>query len=288
MKQYKVVVLGGTGMLGHAVVTQLREIYGPKLVAYTQRSYGQDEDIHSYYYDVESNQSPVCVGDAEYVINCIGAIKPRIKDDNPFTLAAAIRLNSEFPIRLAEFCQQVNTKLIHITTDCVFDGLDDGMYTEKSPHTAIDGYGRTKSLGEMCKQWGMVIRTSIIGTEPNNQYSLVEWVREQNGKHVNGYTNHWWNGITTTEFAMVCYRIMDGEYWRKGLYHVTSPTPVSKYQLVLMIAKRLGLDITLDAVKAPTEIDRTMVTLHPKNIWAVDPLGIQIARMPDFNPPEDE
>ena len=59
----------------------------------------------------------------------------------------AFRINAEAPRVLAEICSEKNAKLIHISTDCVFDGLR-GKYREDDPSDATDLYGKSKFLGE--------------------------------------------------------------------------------------------------------------------------------------------
>jgi hypothetical protein len=96
--------------------------------------------------------------------------------------------------------------------NCVFNGAEGG-YVESSPHTAMDIYGRSKSLGE--SESATIIRTSIIGEELSNKLSLVEWVKSQAGKSVNGYLNHFWNGITCLQFAKICdYMLKNDLFWK--------------------------------------------------------------------------
>lgn len=285
MKKYKALVLGGTGMLGHAVVSRLQEFYGEDAVAYTCRTSRDKLSLpNATYFDAHQTSWPDYLSEAEYVINCIGMIKPRIKDDKPDTWIEAMGINSCFPVRLMTMCNSVGAKLIHITTDCVFSGRD-GEYTEDSPHDCTDIYGKTKSLGEVCQDGAMVLRTSIIGTEPNNQSSLVEWVRKQDGKTIQGYLNHAWNGVTTTEFANVCIELMTNGY-NTGLYHIHSPEVVTKWELVCLIAERLGVDVGVEPVNAPTFYDRSLSTLFPEDLESlhIPPLEHQIKAMPDFNP----
>jgi dTDP-4-dehydrorhamnose reductase len=168
----------------------------------------------------------------------------------------AIFLNALLPHQLAKTCAALDIKMISITSDCVFAGKS-GSYTESSPHDPLDAYGKSKSLGETkdC----MVIRTSIIGEEIHKNASLVEWVKSQAGKSVNGFTNHYWNGITTKQFASVCHQILEKNLYENGLFHVHSDT-VCKADLVEMINQKFNLGISINRIETPESVDRTMTT----------------------------
>ncbi|MHA1290016.1 MAG: sugar nucleotide-binding protein, partial [Candidatus Thorarchaeota archaeon] len=197
--------------------------------------------------------------DTDYVINCIGVIKPFIGSTG---IVDTIYINSIFPHVLAEYCKQQGMKLIHITTDCVFSGHQVmGEYIESDEHDVTDIYGRTKSLGEP-KNKAMVLRTSIIGREIHKQASLVAWVQLQAGREVNGFTNHTWNGITTKTYAKCCQQIIDFDMYEEGIYHIFSPSSVTKCQLVTMISDALDLGVKVNPTEAPKAIHRTLSTIH--------------------------
>jgi len=245
----KVIVLGGTGMLGHVVFEYLFSKYKDDVI-FSSRGSALDSSFHFDALLSDYNSIPDC----DYIINCIGIVKPLISK----SVENAIIINSLFPILLAKYCKQKNIRLIHITTDCVFSGQK-GKYVEDSFHDALDIYGKTKSLGESCQNESMVIRTSIIGEEIKSCLNLIEWVKSQKGKQVNGYTNHLWNGVTTLQYAKICDQIIEKDLYKEGLYHVFSDI-VSKYDLVSMINEYFGLNITVKPFEAGVSCDRTMLT----------------------------
>lgn len=258
----KIVVLGATGMLGHTVARHLASVYGEESIVRTCRT----APIHNYgdpgqeWIQLDASDPGeylLCKipQDAVYVINCIGIIKPFIEATG---IEATLQVNSIFPHRLARYCNKHGIKLIHITTDCVYSGKD-GQYTEEDPHDISDVYGRTKSLGEPISDV-MVLRTSIIGREIHKQASLVAWVQSQRDRAVNGFCNHWWNGVTTKAYAECCRRIIDNGWYRKGLYHIFSPTAVSKRELVQMISDALNLNVKVNPTDAAVACDRTLST----------------------------
>lgn len=250
----KILLLGSTGMLGSSV----RGVFGKHDVIETYRNESSKQlvanKVTALQFDPLNDASWAnIIGDWDYVINCIGVIKPFMKKN----MMDSIIINSIFPRKLATLCKQTGSKLIHITTDCVFSGKD-GLYTETSLHDAEDEYGKSKSLGE--PENCMVIRTSIIGPEIHKDASLIAWVRSMNKQKINGFTNHLWNGITTKQYGLVCKNIIENGLYEDGLFHVHSPLPVNKNELVTMIRDKYGLDIEITPTEAGTVIDRTLLS----------------------------
>lgn len=245
----KIVILGATGMLGHKVYEHFSSLEGYEVFG-SYRTEAVAPSRNSFYFDAETplwENIPEC----DYILNCIGVIKPFMKNNT----AAAIRINSLFPWELSSWCSNNSTKLIHITTDCVFSGKE-GSYTEESLHDCLDDYGKSKSLGEPDNC--MVIRTSIIGEEIHKNASLIAWAKSQKGKEVNGFTNHHWNGITTLEYGKICQQIIDSGLYSVGLHHVHSPEPVNKLELLKFISDRFQLGLNIRAYQTAQNCDRTL------------------------------
>jgi dTDP-4-dehydrorhamnose reductase len=169
----------------------------------------------------------------------------------------AIKINSIFPNMLCDFCNSKYVDLIHISTDCCFSGKK-GHYAETDVPDPTDIYGMTKVAGEpmSCS----VIRTSVIG-ESKDDKSLLEWVKAQNGKTINGFTNHLWNGVTCLQLAVaISYIIRDSSWWR-GVRHYSSET-VSKFLLVHDIAMVYSVGVYLNETNAPQGKDMTLNTIY--------------------------
>ena len=256
-KMKRVVILGSTGMLGNAVGKyflskqnkyQVFLSYRNETVSYGENKFKFDPLVDSL------DKIPAC----DYIINCIGIIKPHIEKNRH----DAIILNSLFPWRLAAHAEKNNVRLIQITTDCVFSGSKGG-YDENSEHDALDFYGKSKSLGEPDN--AIVLRTSIIGEELHNHASLISWAQSMKDKDVNGFTNHLWNGITTNQYAKICENIIDNNLGTNGIYHVFS-NPVTKYELLDLISKKFNLGLKIKGHQADVRVDRTLSTVKDLNI----------------------
>lgn len=249
----KIVVLGASGMLGSMVYKYLLGVSFKRNYAVVGSA--RDESLIpecGFLFDPTNPFTWNNVPQADYYINCIGIINVHVMKD----IQKAIFVNSLYPHMLANKFEDV----IHITTDCVFSGRE-GNYTEESPHDALYEYGKTKSLGE--PKNCMVIRTSIIGPEIHNDSSLIAWVKKQAGKEINGYTNHYWNGITTLQYAKICEQIIECGLYKEDIYHIHSPNAVTKFDLVEMISKHYGIfdTMVIHPFETPAKVDRTMATV---------------------------
>lgn len=270
----RVAILGQNGMLGHVVEKIFRREVG-EVVAFGRAAL----DVYPRKLNDMGTKLSILMGmDTDYVINCIGAIKPVFVNSTDH--AVPIYTNAVFPHQLATWGELTKTKVIHITTDCVYSG-NKGQYTESDPHDALDVYGKSKSLGE--PQNAMVIRTSIFGPEAGGRKrSFLEWVKSQDGKTINGFTNHYWNGLTTLELAHGLLDIVSSDVWTKGLFHVFSED-VSKYDMVAQIADAYNLDIDIKPFETDMCVDRTLRTTKDLNDF-IQPAGFSnmIYELVDF------
>lgn len=241
----KVAVLGSTGMLGHVVTRGLASDARFEVLPFN-RQHGS----HQFQFDAltATFNRPL---DVDYVINCAGVIWQAKNPSRNETFA----INSAFPWKLQSLCSKSGAKLIHVSTDCVFSGKL-GSYTEDASPDSQDDYGLSKFIGEPTS--AMVIRSSIIGPELVTKRSLFEWARVNEGKTVQGFTNHLWNGLTTVEYTRFCRDIMLNDLYAHGIHHVFSNT-VSKHDLLRLISDRF--DLKLNIVPANTDqVDRTLAT----------------------------
>lgn len=178
------------------------------------------------------------LADIDFAINAIGITIP-FALENP---ALTFFINSAFPFIIAN---TFGSRLIHVTTDCVYNGKEGFPYKEDSQKTPLDIYGFSKSLGEPANC--LTLRTSIIGRELESFTGLLEWFRQQGGREIKGFSNHFWNGLTTNEFAKVCDKIFSNRksFPATGIYHVFS-NAVSKYEMLLALEEKykIGAKIT--------------------------------------------
>lgn len=258
----KIILFGSTGMLGNYVHKVL--LVTNEVICVTR----EDFDICSDNWEKLTHLVNKNLNVDDIIINCAGIIPQKYNCDD---YSHFIRVNTLFPHKLNEIAKHNRYKFIHITTDCVFDGKE-GNYNLNHPHTATDIYGISKSLGEP-DDYATIIRTSIIGEEFSGKRSLIEWIKSNRGKTINGFTNHYWNGVTCLTVAKIIKQIIsDGCFW-KGVRHIYSPDIVTKYELCTFVNDIYELNIIINPHE--DQVSKNM-TLCGENMFIIDNIYKQI------------
>ena len=177
----------------------------------------------------------------DVVVNCIGLTKHHREADDP---VLAVPLNALLPHRMAELCAAAGSRLIHVSTDCVFSGAK-GNYGECDAADAADVYGKTKYLGEVDYPHALTLRTSTIGHELDSAYGLLEWFLSC-GSECKGYARAIFSGLPNNVFAEVVRDVVIPRPELSGLYHVGA-APIDKHSLLHLIAGVYGKEITITA-----------------------------------------
>jgi len=174
-----------------------------------------------------------------YIVNCIGVLISGSKQDSE----NAMFLNAYLPHKLAKLANNINAKLIHISTDCVFSGNKKSPYLETDERDGKGVYAKTKVLGEVISSNHLTIRTSVVGPEIiNGSESLFHWFMSQTNS-IKGYTKAIWSGVTTIEMAKAVKWSINNEI--TGLYHITNNHSISKNNLLQLFKKYTQKDIEI-------------------------------------------
>lgn len=244
----RVLVLGANGMIGSTVLRVLSEkkdwqVYGSIRDGSLKRFFSAEigerliEGI-----DVEHPDSLVKILDKtrpNVVVNCAGLTKHKLEAEDPLV---SIPINTLMPHRLAGLCELVGSRLIHVSTDCVFSG-EKGNYSEDDFADARDVYGKSKALGEVDCPHSITLRTSTIGHELQSKYGLLDWFLSQEGR-CKGYTRAVFSGLPTVIFAQVIRDVVIPRTEMAGLYHVAAK-PINKFDLLKLIADVYGKSIDI-------------------------------------------
>lgn len=227
----KVLVLGSTGLIGHQVFNYLVKSEKYELHNISFRKKLNDETIlcnvrnQDEFIELVKSISP------DVIINCIGIL---IQGSN-LNPENAIFINAYFPHRLMNLAEKLNSKLIHISTDCVFSGEKGTSYTEKDFKDGKDNYAKSKGLGEIINENHLTLRTSVIGPElKTDGEELFHWFMSQSEK-IYGYTKVIWSGVTTLILAKVVDWAIENKI--TGLYHVTNNKSIDKFTLLNLMKK---------------------------------------------------
>ena len=246
----RILILGGTGMLGHKLWQRLgarfpdthTTIRGTRADCRRFRIF-DDPRVMEHVNVANRDQLSAALEQAapNIVVNCVALTKRR---ESPGGLASSILLNAWLPHRLAEWATANGARLITVSTDCVFDGKEGG-YTEQDAPNADDVYGRTKALGEVAYGDALTIRTSFIGRELEHGTELLEWFLAQAGKTIKGYRGALYTGISTLYFADLIGDIIEKFPQLRGLYQVTSGV-ITKYDLLCLARNAFGINVKIE------------------------------------------
>jgi dTDP-4-dehydrorhamnose reductase len=248
----KIIVLGANGMAGHVIFCGLKEVE----VKYEVFSIARSDSMvkPSIILDVTDFKGLALTINQiqpDVIINCVGVLN-KSAEENP---DLAILLNSYLPHFLESITKNTTSKVIHISTDCVFSG-DEGSYTEGSVKNGRGFYAQSKALGEIINQKDLTFRTSIIGPELNiNGIGLFQWFSKQEG-NISGYTQAIWTGITTIELLNAIKFVIDNNI--TGLYHLVNNVKISKFDLVSLLNKVFDTSLFITAYDG-YKVDKSLI-----------------------------
>jgi dTDP-4-dehydrorhamnose reductase len=209
----KILVLGHTGMLGHMVHKYLSTKDNCELV--TTKFRWEDREFKKFILDF----------DGDFVVNCIGAIHQRTNE---------FGVNIELPKWLDKIEHRSKRfKIIHPGTDCEIDDDDYGNSKREAAEYLLEKGKDTT-----------IIKTSILGPELNTKASLLEWFLNVKEDTIEGYSEYYWNGNTTLQWAKICYRIMC-DYWRYDTLNIPTSNCISKYELLKIIKEVFKKEINI-------------------------------------------
>lgn len=205
-------------------------------------------------------------GSFDAIINCIGCLV----SDSQAHPDVALRINAALPRLLEQFFSNEHTKIVHLSTDCVFDGRKGTSYTAADLPTEMGAYGFSKFLGEICNEKDWTIRTSIIGPELTNKPSpcansgLLHWFLSQpEGSEIKGYSQAYWSGISTIELAEIVARNLFEGYI--GIHQICRPFKTSKYELLREANQVFCRNLTIQPFKVKL-VDKSLVPTHDSPI----------------------
>ena len=223
-KRMKILVLGCNGMAGHLISLYFKEL-GHEVVGFAR---SESKLLCSTVLGDASNMDLVRKtiegGNFDTVINCIGLLNQFAENNK----AMAVLLNGYLPHYLVEITKGLKTKVIHMSTDCVFAG-NDGPYYEDSIPNGTTFYDRSKAIGEFNDDKNLTFRNSIIGPDIKaTGIGLFNWFMKQSGP-IKGYTGAIWTGVTTLTLAKAMEAALKENLI--GLYNLVNNESINKFDL---------------------------------------------------------
>jgi dTDP-4-dehydrorhamnose reductase len=246
----QILILGASGMLGHMLVRILsphHNVVGTTSSKYNEKSplarmlseknWVDQVDVRN----LSNVEKTIRDTKADVVINCVGVIKQKMESSN---IMDAILINSLIPHQLANICNQTQSRLIHFSTDCVFDGSPGIKKVDDVPN-ATDLYGTTKRLGEVNYAPALTLRTGFVGRQLSGYEGLFEWVISQRGKTIDGYQNAVYSGFTAMALSRIIRQIIEEHDQLSGLHQVAG-NHINKFDLITKLNEYLDLDLTIN------------------------------------------
>lgn len=248
----KILVLGASGMIGHMVATYLIE-KGYEVDTLSMTTPLNDKTVILDIMDKNAFEDYLEKNPYDVIINAAGVLIEQSENQK----YVSTYLNSFLPHFLENRFKDSQTKIIHLSTDCVFSGKN-APYTETSSYDGELFYDRTKALGEIINDKDLTFRMSTVGPEiQENGVGLLNWFLGQHGQ-IFGYKNAIWNGVTTLELA----RGIDAAITQnlKGLYHFVPSVNISKYDLLCLFKEIFGKDdVSIEPKEAGVVADKTLI-----------------------------
>lgn len=277
----RIAIIGATGMLGSSVYKTLKDKCDLVLTARSQEKFDKLEEVHGgirhhtgIIFDAVNYDTPSSIhvaslarriGPVDLAINCIGVLNKFAPGKTP-SVREYYMINMALPIQLSWLFR---SKLIHPSTDCVFDGTSAPYSESSSPSPSYGIYGYAKLIAdEEVRARSLVLRCCLIGEELyDDAFQMFAWIKRQ--KRAGGYTHWFISPITGVEFGKVCWRIATQNfiYPEGGLVHLATPQ-LSKYEILEKYIEVRQLDVQLWA-DASKQADKTLITEHPDMVKAL-------------------
>ncbi len=267
-------VLGASGMAGHVISIYLKE-KGHDVVGYCRRTVSFVEFIKGDVKIVQRLKNVIETGNYDIVVNAVGILNQFAESDKE----SAAFLNGYLPHLLVKLTESINTRIIHISTDCVFSGKN-APYIESSFRDGESFYDRSKALGELNDEKNLTLRNSIVGPDINeNGIGLFNWFMKQNGE-INGYTNAMWTGITTLQLAKTIEAAVLSD--AHGLVNMVYEKNISKYDLLKLFNRYMRND---DVKINPYDdflLDKTLVRTNFEFDYSVPDYETMVVEMSEW------
>ena len=273
-KQMKILVLGATGMAGHTISIYLKEA-GHIVTAFSRRQFKYCDNIIGDIRDFNFLKKVIDEGDYDAVINAIGILNKDAENNK----SLAVLLNSYLPLFLSDITKNIKTRIIHMSTDCVFSGKTGG-YTETSFRDGETFYDRSKALGELENNKDLTFRNSIIGPDMNSKgIGLLNWFMKQEGQ-INGFTRAIWTGVTTLTLAKAMEKALEENL--TGLYHLVNNENISKYDLLKLFNKHMRDDTITILPSNAMKVNKSLINNRGDFSFVVPSYEQMVMEMKDW------
>jgi len=169
---------------------------------------------------------------------------------------------------IANGCKKINSKILFISSDFVFDGKN-GPYDEEAEPNPINYYGKTKKKAEeIVKESGLkylIVRTTVLYGEHKNKMSYVSWVIKnlKEEKEIRIVTDQYTTPTWVKDLAQALVFLINKDYFKNEIVHVVGKDIMSRYDFTVKIAEKFELDKKLIIPITSDELENAAA--RPKN-----------------------
>ena len=259
----KLLVLGGSGLVGSAVIGSAVNDYDVIF------SYNTNNIIipntESFQIDLLNDDSKIETLIQNYKPDIVlHTIAHSSVDLCEIDHDIANRLHIDTTKKIANICASINSKLIFLSTDAVFEGQLNKQYCETDIPNPINYYGKTKLEAEKIvlntSSNNVVLRTSVIyGWHEKSRFT--NWILDylKDGKPVDPFSDQFNTPTLIDDLVKVILKIIDKNI--SGLYHATGKTCLNRYQFAILLAKRFSYDVSL--IHSVTKLEKKQNAPRP-------------------------
>ena len=261
-------------MAGHIITLYFKE-QGYDVTGFTRRPVSFCNNIIGDAMNPNDVKSAILSDDYDVVINAIGVLNQNAEDHK----SMAILLNGYLPHFIADTLRDSKTKLIHMSTDCVFAGNTGPYYEDSFPDGKIF-YDRSKAIGEVNDDKNLTFRNSIVGPDCNEKgIGLFNWFMKQDGP-INGFTGAIWTGVTTLTLAKAMEQAIKENL--TGLYNLVNNESINKFDLCGLFNKYFRNDQIVINPSDKLKLDKSLRHRRTDFTFVVPSYEQQIKEMADW------
>ncbi len=226
-----ILVTGANGQLGRSL-RKISATYPPFAFIFLSR---EDMPVHH----PEMIRHSFEAWHPQYCINCAAyTAVDRAEEEKE----KAFIINGNAVGSLAGICREFNIKLIHISTDYVFDGNTTIPYRETDPVNPINVYGASKLMGEeLCSQQNpeaIIIRSSWVYSEFGKNFVRTMLRLQHEKNEINVVNDQFGSPTYASDLAEAILKIIAGEKWTPGIFHFSNAGTVSWYEFASEIKQQ--------------------------------------------------
>lgn len=233
----RVAVVGSSGLLGTFFAFAFDRWFGWEVTALS-RSHGENSPRHIHFDSLDAATEIVRRGNFDVVVNCVAMAS---HEGCELDSATAFRVNSTFAGDLAKSCRESGARLVHISTDAVFDGPHEKPFSEVDEPNPVSAYGLSKLEGERsvasANSEAMIIRTNFFSWSKSGNHGVLDFFYSalRESKSVGGFTDYFTSSMYVGDLAETVRDLVGLGY--SGLIHAVADQAISKFEFGRSVAQ---------------------------------------------------